>query len=307
MESESQKPLGQASAQAPGTCGELAQGIQNGEHFLVSCPIDMYSTATVRLSKGEGDAYGPEDSPKARQAVELTLDYFSKFSLDGHLQLESNLPRGKGMASSTADVTAAIYATAEAIGKPISPRQVAEIALWVEPSDGIMFPGISMLDHKNGRIVQVLGTPPPMQVLILDFGGTIDTLEFNGTDRRSILKKQEHRLKEALGLISEGLLAQDIGLIGRGATISAIANQEVLYKPYLDAVLDLVPQVGAAGVNVAHSGTVTGLIFPDDDALVERAISVVEQKLSGLENITQSKIIGGGAISVSMANREVFC
>ncbi len=304
METESQELVGLASAKAPGTCGELAQGIQNGEYFLVSCPIDIYSTATVSLSKGTGDAYGPEDSPKARRAVELTLDYFSKFSLDAHLQLESNLPRGKGMASSTADVTAAIYATAEALGKQISPRQAAEIALWVEPSDGVMFPGISMLDHRNGRMAQVLGAPPPMRVLILDFGGTIDTLQFNDVDRRAILKRQESRLQEAVALISEGILSRDVSIIGRGATISAIANQGVLYKPYLDAVLDLVPQVGAAGLNVAHSGTVTGMIFPDDESLVKRAMTVARQRLRGLENITQAKIIGGGAIPINTAVQE---
>ena len=32
----------------PGSCGEIMQGYWQGEPFLVTCPIDRYSTVTVR-------------------------------------------------------------------------------------------------------------------------------------------------------------------------------------------------------------------------------------------------------------------
>ena len=35
--------LGSATARAPGVCGELAQGVIEGIHFLVTCPVDFYS------------------------------------------------------------------------------------------------------------------------------------------------------------------------------------------------------------------------------------------------------------------------
>lgn len=38
-----------ASASAPGACGELAQGMWEGNLVMVTCPIDMFSTATVEI------------------------------------------------------------------------------------------------------------------------------------------------------------------------------------------------------------------------------------------------------------------
>ena len=37
------KLLGSATVRAPGVCGELAQGMIEGIHFLVTCPVDFYS------------------------------------------------------------------------------------------------------------------------------------------------------------------------------------------------------------------------------------------------------------------------
>ena len=125
---------------APGTCGELAQGMLDGILCMVTCPIDVYSTATVELSPGESGISAPADSPKARRAVSATLDYLGAAGMEARLSLDSRLPRGKGMASSTADVAASITATGAALGRELSPAQVAEIALGVEPSDGVMFP-----------------------------------------------------------------------------------------------------------------------------------------------------------------------
>ena len=65
----------------------------------------------------------------------------------------------------------------------MTPATIAKIALKVEPSDGIMLPGIAVLDHRQGSIAKTLGAPPPMRVVVLDFGGGIDTLAFNGVNR----------------------------------------------------------------------------------------------------------------------------
>lgn len=273
MNTEAKKLVAIASARTPGTCGELAQGMIDGKHFLVTCPVDMYATATVELWAGEGRVHGPQDSPKACRAVELALAHLGAAGVDAHLRLRSPLPRGKGMASSTADVVSAINATAAALGRELLPSEMADLALRVEPSDGVMFPGIALFDHRRGSIAEVLGPPPPMRVVILDFGGTVDTLAFNGVDRRGILKRSEPRLRESLALITEGVRNGDVGLIGQGATMSALANQEIHFKPQLDAVMRLASDTGAAGVNVAHSGTVIGLIFKDDAALLENAVS----------------------------------
>ena len=288
--------IGMATARAPGSCGELAQGMLDEGYFLVSCPIDMYSAATVVLSPGNGRVDAPIDAPKSRRAVGLALAHFGRRDVDARLRLSSPLPRGKGMASSTADVSAAIAATAAALGAEVDmpPTMIAKIALQVEPSDGTMLPGIAMLDHKRGSTIKTLGAPPPMRVVVLDFGGDVDTLAFNGVNRDSALKRLQPEFSEALALIERGIRSRSPADIGAGATRSAVANQQLLYKPQLDAVLRLADELGAVGVNAAHSGTVLGMLFEDDNALAENAVSHAWETLFGIRRIHNRRIVGGG-------------
>ena len=290
------QPRYRGSARAPGTCGELAQGMVNGHHVQVTCPVDIYSRATVKLSPGPGTVEGPEDSPKARMAVRLTLAHVGREEFDARLHLESPLPREKGMGSSTADVAAAIVATAAALGRRLSPQDVAKIALQVEPSDGVMIPGIALFDHRDGKVARELGSAPAMRVLVLDFGGTINTGTFNALDRTETLMRQAPRVKEALAMITEGLRDGDIGLIGKGATRSALTHQHVFPNAHLRDVMRFARQAGAIGVNVAHSGTVLGVLFDDDCGLVKEAERDAATKLCGLETTYNTRLIGGGVI-----------
>ena len=265
-----------------------------GTLCMVTCPIDMHSVASVELSPGNGGIDAPADSPKARQAVQATLDFLGETGLQGRLDLDSALPRGKGMASSSADVSAAIYATALALGRELPYDSVADLALSIEPSDGVMLPGIAIFDHLEGRVSRSLGAPPPMRVVILDFGGTVDTRDFNSVDREDLLGRLQPRMEEAASLIEDGILRGDPLRIGRGSTISAVANQQVLFNPNLDAVLDLSIRVGALGVNVAHSGTVIGLLFPDQHDMAGKAAAIAHRELPGLKTALHRRIIGGG-------------
>ena len=297
--------IGMATRARPGSCGELVQGMLRGDYFLVTCPIDMYSSATVALTPGTGRVNGPPDAPKSRQAVALTLAHFGRRDLDAHLSLSSPLPRGKGMASSTADVSAAIAATAAAMGveADMPPTMIAKIALQVEPSDGTMLPGIAMLDHKQGSIAKTIGSPPPMRVVVLDFGGDVDTLAFNGVNRDSALERLQPEFEEALHLVAQGIREGSAEDVGAGATRSAITNQQLLYKPQLDAVLRLAEDVGAVGVNAAHSGTVLGLLFEDDNALAENAVSQAWESLFGIQRIYNRRIVGGGVTTIESSDR----
>lgn len=299
-----------AMARAPGSCGELAQGMLDGSYFLMSCPIDMYSSATVEISSGSGRVTTMPDAPKSRRAVELTLARSGRCDVDAHISLSSPIPRGKGMASSTADISASIVATAAAAhpGAEISPDEIANIALRIEPSDSVMLPGIALLDHKSGSIMRTLGAPPPMRVVVLDFGGNVDTLAFNGVNRDSALNRLEPQFRQALSLIEAGIRDSNPAAIGEGAMISAVANQQLLYKPQLDAVLRLAEEVGAVGVNAAHSGTVLGMLFEDDDSLAENAVSRAWDSLFGIRKIYNRRIVSGGVtlLEAPNASKEAY-
>ena len=297
--------IGKATARVPGSCGELAQGMVGGAYFLVTCPIDLYSTATATLYEGCGSVDAPPDAPKSRRAAELTLARCGRRDADVSLMLSSPLPRGKGMASSTADVSATIAATADALRAELPAERIAQIALQIEPSDGVMLPGIAMLDHKRGSSIRTLGPPPPMRVVVLDFGGNIDTLAFNGVNRDSALKRMEAEFGDALALIERGIRDGSASDVGAGATLSAIANQRLLYKPQLDAALRLAEGLGAVGVNAAHSGTVLGILFEDDAELTEYAVSHVWKNLLGIKRIYNRRIVSGGVVLVDAPDTSV--
>ena len=286
--------VARGTAWAPGTCGELAQGELDGTIVMVTCPIDMGSTAIVELSDGMGRVQGPASAPKARRAVALTLDFLERRDLDACLDLETLLPRAKGMASSTADVAAAIGATAAALGTVIELRHQAMLALAVEPSDGVMLPGIALFDHRRGHVSRSLGQPPPMRVLALEFADEVDTQAFNAVDRRAELRSRASQFREALELIAAGLAVGDARLIGEGATLSSLTNQAVLPKPQLASAIDLAQAAGAVGVNVAHSGTVLGLLFAEDAERISWAAHQAWTRLPGLVAVHARRVVGGG-------------
>ena len=214
------------------------------------------------------------------------------------MTINNPIPRGKGMASSSADLAAAIAATGLALGEEISPYQIAQIALSIEPTDGIMIPGVALFDHRAGIIRESLGPPPPMEIVALDLGGTVDTVQFNMVDRFQRWQSVDEQTGEALRLLRRGIEEQDPALVGRGASISAEASQTVLAKPRLAEVKEFAESVGAVGVNVGHSGTIMGVLL---DARERRGKSTYHKALSAFpdaESVYHFRLLGGGVQQV---------
>lgn len=279
----------------PGACGELVQGTLDGEQpFLISCPIDRFSVAEVELASEGGDWSCPPDTPKSVAALRAALAHLGRPEVGGRLRIRSDLPRAKGMASSTADIAATVYALAEALEREIAPREVARIAVGVEPSDSLMFPGLALFDHRGGRVYEDLGPAPSLEVVVLDFGGTVDTLAYNRRYRADLLRKMVVEHQEALAAVKEGLRRGNLADIGYGATLSARAHQRILYKPQLETVIALARDVGALGVNVAHSGTVIGLLLDPAQADGPATVAYLTTHLPDLESISLHRMVGGG-------------
>ena len=290
--------LGSATVRAPGVCGELAQGVIEGIHFLVTCPVDFYSRVKVDIYSDGPGVEAPQDCDKAAAAVRRTLFHLKNAKVRAKLTINNPIPRGKGMASSSADLAAAIAATGLALGEEISPYQIAQIALSIEPTDGIMIPGVALFDHRAGIIRESLGPPPPMEIVALDLGGTVDTVQFNMVDRFQRWQSVDEQTGEALRLLRRGIEEQDPELVGRGASISAEASQTVLAKPRLAEVKEFAESVGAVGVNVGHSGTIMGVLL---DARERRGKSTYHKALSAFpdaESVYHFRLLGGGVQQV---------
>jgi L-threonine kinase len=284
--------LASATVRVPATCGELVQGTRAGVSFHVTCPIDLYSLVTVELMERPG-VECPPDSPKAGAGVAAALRRLGA-DVGARVTVRSPIPRSKGLGSSTADVAGAIAACALALGRPLPPDEIARLALSVEPTDGSVFPGIVLFDHRRGDTYEWLGEAPAMSVVMLDGGGEVDTVAFNRVDRASLLRSLEPEHVEALALVRRGLATGDPALIGRGATLSALANQRILPKPELPRVLDAARQIGAAGVCVGHSGTVIGVLLDARAHDVGEAAGRLVSALPDLPLLGCQRIVSGG-------------
>ena len=282
-----------AVAIAPGSCGELVQGIVDGRYFLVTCPISWYSEVEV-LPGAAGHI--PAHQRKLGQAIAQWLAAHGRANEPFTVRVRSSLPRGKGMASSSADIAAACVAVAAAMGECITAAEIAQIAVAIEPSDGIFFPGVVAFDHVAGLWHEPLGNPPPMTLAIFDTGGRVDTLRFNQrTDLFSLNCQKEAAVRRAFSLVAEGLANKNPRLIGEGATISALANQCIIEKRGLAEAVACAAHYGAVGINAAHSGTVVGVLF--DDACRSGYADCVRQLLLNNQNwhyLGQAKLVPGG-------------
>jgi len=277
---------------APVTCGELVQGEISGRDFLVTCPLERFSQARV-YCEWAGEAAPPCGAPgderagdhcpieilsgqppaevaKAVLAVRKTVAWFGIEPRRVWLDLSCPAPAGKGMGSSTADIVAAARATAACLGEKLSPRQLARLALSIEPSDGVMFAGITLFDHRRGKIARILGKAPPARVLVFDYGGKVDTLGFNQRPSLPGLNRaKEKEVRLALQKVRRGLQCGNLDLIGEGATRSALAHQAILPKAGLAEIAGAAVKMGAKGVICAHSGTVIGVLYPRESRRVK--------------------------------------
>lgn len=95
---------------------------------------------------------------------------------------------------------------------------------------------------------------------------------------------------------------EDVVLLGRIATASARINQRFLPKLLLEPLLELCLRHGGCGVQVAHSGTVAGLIF---DARLPAAEAVVQRCIVGIEELglTITGLIGAESPTAAAAWR----
>jgi uncharacterized protein involved in propanediol utilization len=75
---------------------------------------------------------------------------------------------------------------------------------------------------------------------------------------------------------------QDPVLVGRIATASSRINQRFLPKPQFEQLQSIAECRGALGVQVAHSGTVAGLLFDPSDPHTNAAAARAWDDMVGL-------------------------
>ena len=261
------------TVKVPGSCGEFVQGMLNGEPFLITCPVSMFTTVTVSDEFNERIGLGW----KAEAMLNKTLEHLSCDTFDFGIMLESELPIGKGMASSSADIAAVGKATALALGNDLKAEEIAALAASIEPTDGVFYDDIVVMNPLSGQILSRINPQPEYRIAVFDFGGVVNTLDFK--------RRSNFNLVELPNTF-------DLNM----ATASALANQEILPKPQLEDIVHLAKLLGALGITIAHTGTVMGVIFAEDtsQAQIDSCSSTLTNSFEHITFLAAVKLISGG-------------
>lgn len=269
-----------------GSCGELAQGLlPDHQHFHITCPVqDKVSRVQIQF-KPSTDLHLtgiPAGKSKLRAAIlqacqtarisgaEIRVSHTS--DLDQHL--------GQGMASSTADIVAGARALADAIQEQFSPQTLAGIACGIESSDGLMYPGISAVSQKTGQQLASWQWQPAFHILMLIPNTSLDTHQID-------LQAQQQKVDEYQKLwdeLHQAVRQQNIQAFARAATRSALMHQQYLANPCFEQVYPLLDKLGALGANLAHTGTVCGVLFNRDEQGRELALAAQEELAQGMDD-----------------------
>lgn len=279
----------QTIARFPCTCGELFQGTLDGCPCLVSCPIDIYSSARLTPVDGSTPA---ENRRKVHQAVaqmEILAD--RRFQV----QVTNPLPVGRGFGTSTADIGATISVIAHSIDLTMPADAASQVAVHIEPTDSTFFDGLAMYDHRRGQFFEVLGPAPEAEIIILDPGGIVDSEEFNAFDWGKTLQPFSSRHRTAYELLKSGVAAGDLAAVADAATQSALIHQDILFNPLLEKALALARPLGGLGSCRAHSGTILGLIFPPGIDCADHLQTIKRELPDGIE-FKLARLTGGGAL-----------
>ena len=249
--------------------GELMQGVlPDRSSFLVSGLPSSTLCSEAILDDGPDDDVLP---PKVCKALSFFLppeDHRMKRLAGKSLRLRSNIPWGKGLSSSSADVLSVLYVVNDYLRTGFTPEDLYRIAAQVEPTDPCLSSDVVLFKQDTGVAERSIPLPP-LTLLYFDAApdrevSTLDLVRPYADDAPwffdGLLRRFLHRAAE-----------KDYAGIFDCITGSAVYNQAIVRLPrfheYHALALD-----AQAGLMVAHSGTIIGLLARpgQTDALYEK-------------------------------------
>ena len=288
--------------------GEILQGkfFVSGSIYrgLATQPCNVYfSTAEFTPRAALGIDVYPCWKTKSKNACELLLIQMGLHEkIGGVLKIETNIPPCLGNGSSTADIVAAIKAVCNAFDFVLTDDEIARITVMAEKaSDSIMYDRPVLFAHRRGFVLEELGnTLPPVDVLGFNTdpsGNGIETLSLPPADYNW---KEIESFKPLVGLLRRSVFLGDPELLGIVATASARINEKFLPKLGFKDIERIATLTGAVGIQVAHSGSVVGIMYDG-----RRSQEVRDRKTSaamkavrslGFKNICRFSTINAGGM-----------
>jgi len=253
------------NGRANGTFGEFLQGrfSKCKKSFIVTLPIKLYSYAKYAPTKNYHDVFVmPSYKTKAYRLINALREKF-EIKEGGMLVIKSEIPEGKGLASSSADLLASARAFLDAYDLTMTNEELGLLLSSIEPTDGVMFNEVVAFYSQEGKCIENLGNIPKIYIIGIDEGGVIDTLEYNNYIDEHMQEEERRHFNTLLEDMIIAFKRKDINKIGNISTKSAEINQKFLQKKNLNILMDIKNKYSLPGVVITHSGTYSGLILDE--------------------------------------------
>lgn len=151
-----------------GGFGELLQGVlPNDKHFLITLPINLKSKATFKFNGNNKFTIYPTCKEKVRIFCEMLSSYY-RLPIKGDIIIESDIPIGKGLSSSTADIVATYRALSQGFDLKYSPVCAEKLMSQIEPSDGLLYDGVVAYYHKEVSLLNQFNYYPDLVIAAID-------------------------------------------------------------------------------------------------------------------------------------------
>ncbi len=201
--------------------------------------------------------------------------------LKGSLEIYSDINVGKGLSSSTADMVAASRAIESCYGISISNKLLQSFLRQIEPSDGVMYPGVVSFYHRKVRLREFLGEVSPITIVAIDEGGEVSTVEFNKISK-PFSKEDKLEYQSLLNKILLAIKRRDLETIGKIATRSAILDQKLIPKKNLNYMIAICEEIKGLGVIVTHSGTCIGIMLSNESTEYHNQLRLAKERIKNL-------------------------
>ena len=245
----------------PGSFGEILQGKIGNRDILLSCPVNIYTE--VKLVECDN----PVNRKNLRKSSDFLLNLlkcwgYERYYKNIDIEINSQIPRGKGLASSTADLCAVYYSIINMFSREFSELELIKNCVNIEPTDSIIFKKMTLFEYKNGRYRYTLGDYISYDILAFEGEKIIDTVEFNHRHLPDLSK-----VDDLLPLLKEAIVEKNLGKLAYVSTESIMRNQKRLYYDFLNKVIDIKERTSGLGIIGAHSGNALGIIYEDKEKI----------------------------------------
>ncbi|WP_251860079.1 kinase [Clostridium sp. Marseille-Q2269] len=263
----------EVTSRYPGSFGEILQGNLGEKPVLVSSPINLYTYVRLFESRKQKKLY---KNIKANKFIEnILIDWGYTYYINNiHIEINSKIPRGKGLASSTADLCATYKALTQLFKKNYYIEELQKNCLKIEPTDSIIFDEFTLFDYKNGSFKEKLGPYIKFYILVFQGNRIINTLDFNN------IPQKMNSIEDLIPDVTKSIEKKDIKNIAKISEESIKRNFHRLSYDYFNIVSEYKNRNGGLGIIGCHSGDALGIVYDNKEDLMR-----VKKKLTPIKNI----------------------